>query len=167
MRMHAYPSVERLTLMRNGYLSAGAVCLAIVIALTQVNSRGIAFYMAAISGSIAMPVMFAIASIYESYILLGVRSYPFLRSRSVILTIGNLVVLGTIATLVCIGSLLWMLSPYATGSFVCAAITVKVVIRRFVARFSEWWYDEKGPGYDEPDLFERMHSSSKNVTENT
>jgi hypothetical protein len=160
MRMHYYPSAERLSLMRNSYLSAGAVCLAILIALTQVNSRGLAFNVAVISGSIAMPLVFAVASIYESFILLGAKSYPFLRTRSAMWVITNLTVLGTGSVIVCVGSLLWILTPYAAGSFLLGAIAVKTVIRRFINEFSEWWYAETGPGDEEPNFFEKMYEST-------
>lgn len=161
MRMWSVPSVEKMTLLRNAAFGAGAITLALIIALTQVSERSLAFKVTAVAGSLAMPAWFVMGTMFESFIMLGKRSYPFLRTRSSMFILLNTMMFAAISTFVSLSCLLWILTPYATIAFITVTVLAHLVSFRFSALQSAWWYEEGGPGESEPDYFAVMFEADK------
>src|SRR5882724_4807216 len=83
LRLRRYPSHERLVLLRNLGYGGAAICLAVLVGLTQVGAKDSALKITVICASVALPAWLMLGAIFEYYIFLGKESYPHLRTNSV------------------------------------------------------------------------------------
>lgn len=81
--MHRHESASNLTLQRNICFGGAAACYVMAIQMAGVDKLDGLLKAALISHTTAVPLFIAAGSVLEPHILLGKKSYGFMRARSV------------------------------------------------------------------------------------
>lgn len=145
LRMHRFTSLERIHMMWNLSLGGAAASLAILLALTQVQSRQVAYSVCTFTAATSMPLWFLTAALYEGYIFLGRKSFSHMKTKSAVFVFGPLSLIAGVTLVACISSLLWILEPAAAAAFIVTTVFSGVVMNRFTANLADWWFNKNDP----------------------
>jgi hypothetical protein len=142
-------SEGQLNLSRAMPYGAAATCFAILCAMTQVASRGIAAQFAIVGATAALPLWLVVATIYEFYLYLGRDSHQHYKSAEIQRLIKHVSYFAGVALLLSVGGLVHVLLPWATYAFVFACLSAFWVLHRFQTSLAAWWRVQS-PRQDRP-----------------
>ena len=116
-------TIEKLQLIRNAFLAGSALCVTILIAMTQISERPTSLFIANISAALAMPLCSVQAYVVHVFIHLG-ESYlekynSFRTNRFYIL----MQLLACAALVTSIGSIVYFLHTWSLIAFIASCIT--------------------------------------------
>lgn len=137
--------------MRNLGYSGSAVCLVILVGLTQIGAKDIALKISVYSASIALPIWLLIGAIYEYYIFLGKQSYPHLRTKFFSGLVGIAFTVAGLGMVGATGGIIWFLIPEAAYAFAASSLVAFFLGAFFQVHLARWWFREGGPGTKEGD----------------
>ncbi|MGN2254351.1 hypothetical protein ACFWZ4_13310 [Frateuria sp. GZRe12] len=119
--------------MRSVAIGGAGLCAAIILVVVQASTRSQPHLVALWAASIGTPVWLAAWQYLQPYIIQGSGSYPHYKAT----TAGLLGLAGMSSLFIALGSLVWLISPVAAGSFaiacLAAALFVSVHIRSVLA----------------------------------
>ena len=92
-----------------------------------------------------MPLWIAVGSIFEYFLNLGKRSYPFLQKQSFRLCVGLLMAVAGLGLLLEAGAAVWYLSETAAWIFAGSILIALLFVALFQTALARWWYGPTGP----------------------
>jgi len=144
-RIRRYPSAERLTLLRNVGYGGAALCLAVLVGLTQVGAKDAALRLSVYSASIALPLWLLIGGLYEYCIFLGKQSYPHLRTTFMTRLVTGLYLAASSAMFAITAGIVWFLSSAAAYMLAASAFIAIIALAVFHAHLARWWAQQIAP----------------------
>ena len=138
-------SVEQLGLSRAVPYGAAAASLAVLLAMTQVASRGPSAQVAIAGAAIAMPLWLIQATIYEFYLFLGPRAFDHYKSQSAQSMAKGLGYLAGLPLVAAVGGLVHVLLPWAVWAYGLACLVGFYYLHRFNVHLADWWHDQNPP----------------------
>jgi len=137
-RIRRYPSIDRLVLIRNFAYGAAAVCLAMLVGITQVGANDSSLHMSVYASILAMPLWVMIGAAVEYYILLGPSSYPHFRSSSQSVPAALALLVASGALWLAIVGVVHFLVPLAAWLFALVCLIVSLLYWRFHLNLADW-----------------------------
>ncbi len=144
-RMYQYPSESRLLLLRNLSFGSAAACLVVISQIIQVGAKDSALAASVTAGCVAMPLWIAVGAVFEYFLNLGKRSYPFLQKQSFRVCIALLMLVAGLGLLLEAGAAIWYLSVTAAWIFAGSVVVAVLSVALFQAVLANWWYGPNGP----------------------
>lgn len=124
-------TVDRLALIRNSFFGGAAVCLAILIALTQVGANDPSLRFSVFASAFALPLWLLQGAIIEYYILLGPCSYShYHRTMTARVTVFVMTV-SIVALFAAVVAMINFLVPAAAWLFSGTCVTALYINKRF------------------------------------
>lgn len=148
-RVNQHPSESRLLLARNLSYGSAAACLVVIAEVIQVGAKDRALEIAVVAGCISMPLWIAIGSIYECFVYLGKRSYPFFRRKLFRIAVGVTIAVAGLGLLTEVGAVAAYLSEIALWSYITSVTASAVLGAALWEVLARWWYESDGPGAKE------------------
>jgi len=144
------PTPERIAIYKTIGLSGAAVCLAVLLAATQFQTKNVYAYVAIYAATAAMPVWFYFAGIHDYYLLLGSRSYGHLVERRTQKHLERVLLLGGAMTVVALAGLAGFLAPY--GALVLGGVSFAFLYKafKFHVDIAGWWSTREPEKPSEP-----------------
>jgi hypothetical protein len=118
-----YPSQAKFQMYRNLCFGAAGSSLLILLVIFQTGIESTALCVSQIGGAAALPTWFGLAGVFEYYILIGPRSYPYYRRVVAETYLPALFLLGGAGLLAAIGGILYQLQKVALYAFLVSVGT--------------------------------------------
>ncbi len=115
-------TIDKLQLIRNAYLAGSALCVTILIAISQIAERPTALQIAAINAALAMPICSTLAYVVHMYIHLGesfLERYNSFRTSHFYIW---LQVIECFALVLSMGSIVYFLHTWALIVFISSCV---------------------------------------------
>ncbi len=115
-------TIDKLELIRNAYLTGSALCVTILIAISQIAERPTALQIAAINAALAMPICSTLAYVVHMYIHLGesfLEKYNNFRTNRFYFW---LQVIACSALVLSMGSIVYFLHTWALIAFISSCV---------------------------------------------
>ena len=132
-------SAERLALYRNLGFGAAAVCLAILLAATQVADKTSSIHLSMYAAIVGMPAWYVYGGLFDYYMLLGKRSYVHFHSDGTQRLLTSVFTVAATSLFVAVAALCQFLLPHGAAVFVGSSIVAAIVSFKFHMQFAHWW----------------------------
>lgn len=145
-----YQRFERLSLFRAQGLGSAAICVAILLAATQVGTHATSMKMAVISAAVALPMWALYGFHFDSLIGLGERGFASLVDHASVPIINQLQVCAGAFLVFSMACVVWFLLPEAGIVFGVVVVLTTYLTARLDTDMADWW--AAGSGQDEGTL---------------
>lgn len=136
-------SHSQLELSRAVPYGGAASCLALLIAITQVQSRAPDVQIVIASAAIALPLWLVQATVYEFYMYLGPRSHSHYKAAFTQLLLKKLGYLAGLSLATGVGALIHCLLSWALWVYLAAILLSFYFLHSFHTNLAVWWHEEQ------------------------
>jgi type IV secretory pathway TrbD component len=148
-------SLEQFQIMRNLCLGGAAACLVVLGGLLQVSVKtGWEFNLSVWAAALSLPIWFTSSSIFETYVLIGPRSFPHFHFVKMRWTIIILMCLAGFLLWMAVGCVVAMLNFYAALGYAASTVIMVLVLRKVDKMRAEWWFSDAGPHHGDTGGYE-------------
>lgn len=145
-----YQRFERLSLFRAQGLGSAAICVAILLAATQVGTHATSMKMAVISAAVALPMWALYGFHFDSLIGLGERGFSSLLDHASVPIINQLQVCAGALLVFSMACVIWFLLPEAGMVFGVVVVLTAYLTARLDTDMADWWAADSGKDEGSP-----------------
>lgn len=148
--MNRYPSQSKLQMYRNLCFGAAGTSLLIVLVNFQTGEESLALSISQFGAATSLPIWTSLAGLFEYYVLIGPRSYPYYRKIVVKTYAPALFALGGVSVLASIGGILYQLQDFVLYAFIVSIVVSVVVAFQHHVGLAQAFFDDQNKKSEQP-----------------